>query len=116
MTSTLHNFHRVQCVSEGIRGKKDWINGSLGGAAAGAMLGLRSTSVLLPFIFFSMKQNKAAYVSLITLFYHAVGRLKTGVGAAALLAAVSAAADMTGGKLTGAEDTTPQRRIYPYER
>jgi hypothetical protein len=31
----------IQCVAESIRGKKDWINGSLGGIAAGAMLGLR---------------------------------------------------------------------------
>lgn len=31
-----------QLVAESMRGKKDWINGSLAGAAAGAMLGLRS--------------------------------------------------------------------------
>jgi len=31
----------VQCFVESVRGKKDWINGSLAGAASGLALGLR---------------------------------------------------------------------------
>ncbi len=31
-----------QCFSESVRGKKDWLNGALGGIAAGGVLGLRS--------------------------------------------------------------------------
>ena len=31
----------VQCFAESVRGKKDWVNGSLAGAASGLALGLR---------------------------------------------------------------------------
>jgi hypothetical protein len=78
----------VQCVAEKVRGKKDWLNGFLGGGAAGAVLGVRA------------------------------GRLGTAIGAAAALAAASAAVDASGGKLTGqriADGATPPRRIFPYE-
>lgn len=34
-------YSTVDCIAESIRGKKDWVNGSLGGLAAGGMLGLR---------------------------------------------------------------------------
>ena len=69
-------------------GKKDIWNGVCGGAAAGAMLGLR------------------------------VGRLPVGVGAAAALAFTSAIVDTTGGKLKAGDlfndHQTPVRAIYPY--
>ncbi|PSC69911.1 outer envelope pore 16-chloroplastic mitochondrial isoform B [Micractinium conductrix] len=34
-------FATVDCFAESVRGKKDWVNGSLAGAAAGLALGLR---------------------------------------------------------------------------
>ena len=81
-------YSTVDCVLENVRGKRDWINGSLGGAFAGAVLGLR------------------------------IGRLPVAIGSAAALAAVSAAVDLSDGKLVGHasfdDGATPPRRIYPY--
>ena len=69
-------------------GKKDVWNGVLGGAAAGAALGLR------------------------------VGRFPLGVGAAAALAATSAIVDTSGGHFKAGDvfgdNQTPVRPIYPY--
>ena len=81
---TLH-WPRCNCA-----GKRDALNGMLGGVAAGFMLGLR------------------------------LGRIRTGVGAAAALAATSLAVDLTGQKLVGDgmvdDGATPKRRLYPYPR
>lgn len=77
----------IDCVAETFRGKKDMWNGVLGGAAAGAMLGLR------------------------------LGRLPVGVGAAAALAFTSAVVDTTGSLKQGDlfdDHQTPVRAIYPY--
>lgn len=81
-------FSGIDCAAETFRGKKDLWNGIYGGAAAGAMLGLR------------------------------VGKLPVAVGAAAALAATSAIVDNTDGKLKAADlfndHQTPVRAIYPY--
>lgn len=42
---------QTQCVAESLRGKQDWVNGSLAGLATGGVLGIRSESadeMLLP--------------------------------------------------------------------
>lgn len=78
----------MQCFSETVRGKKDWKNGAIGGAASGLIFGLR------------------------------VGRLQTAVKAAALLAAGSALVDASGRKLSGQripDGATPPRRYFPYD-
>eukprot|EP00887_Chlorella_sp_A99_P004937 scaffold4.g4937.t1 len=81
-------FATVDCFAETVRGKKDWVNGCLGSAAAGAMVGLR------------------------------VGRLPVAVGAAAAMAAVSAVVDASDGHLIGKglvdDGATPPRRVYPW--
>ncbi|DBB07136.1 hypothetical protein WJX77_002223 [Trebouxia sp. C0004] len=81
-------YSGIDCVAETFRGKKDIWNGVFGGAAAGAMLGLR------------------------------LGKLPVGVGAAAALAFTSAIVDTTGGHLKAGElfndHQTPVRAIYPY--
>jgi import inner membrane translocase subunit TIM22 len=81
-------YSAVDCAAESLRGTKDWVNGALGGVAAGAVLGLR------------------------------VGRLPLGVGAAAALAATSALTDASGGTLgsqTLADGATPVRKVFPYD-
>ena len=82
-------FAASECLAESFRGKKDAWNGAMGGAAAGAVVGLRA------------------------------GRLPVGVGAAAALAAVSALVDTSGHKLRATEGgiddgATPPRIYYPY--
>ncbi|EFN55413.1 expressed protein [Chlorella variabilis] len=76
------------CFAESARGKKDWVNGSLAGGAAGLALGLR------------------------------IGSLPAAVKSAAALAFVSAMVDLSGGRLVGTgfvdDGATPPRRIYPY--
>jgi Tim17/Tim22/Tim23/Pmp24 family len=39
-------YSTVDCIAESIRGKKDWVNGSLGGLAAGGMIGLRGKKII----------------------------------------------------------------------
>ena len=80
-------YASVDCAAESVRGEKDWFNGALGGAAGGAILGLRSGNPRLGF------------VSMIA------------------LGATSAAVDASGWKLAGAgcrDEHTPVRRVYPY--
>ncbi|KAL4428487.1 hypothetical protein ABPG75_002576 [Micractinium tetrahymenae] len=81
-------FAAVDCFAESVRGKKDWVNGSLAGAAAGLALGLR------------------------------IGTLPSAIKAAAALATVSALVDVSGGRLVGTglvdDGATPPRKIYPY--
>eukprot|EP00891_Asterochloris_glomerata_P009417 jgi/Astpho2/9417/Aster-x0853 len=81
-------FTGVDCLAETIREKKDMWNGVLGGATAGAVLGLR------------------------------IGRLPVAVGAAAALAATSAVVDTTGQSFTGRDlfddGQTPNRVSFPY--
>ena len=75
----------MECAAEGVRGKKDFWNGAFGGAAAGAVLGVRA------------------------------GRGGTGVGAAVALAAMSALVDSSGQKLRViSREDLPQRRLHPY--
>jgi len=80
-------FAAVDCASESIRGKKDWVNGVLGGVAGGALLGLRS------------------------------GNPRVGVLSMGALAATSAVVDMSGHSLRGdgyRSEDTPVRRTFPY--
>lgn len=52
------SLYKMQCVAEKVRGKKDWVNGSLGGVAAGSVLGLRST-----FLFFSYTYRRIKFIN-----------------------------------------------------
>lgn len=80
----------VECASRSVRGKNDVLNGVLGGVAAGAVLGARS------------------------------GNLRAGAVGMIVLAAVSAATDASGWKLTGqgvdgkSDGHSPVRRLFPY--
>jgi hypothetical protein len=85
-------------VAEGVRGKKDFWNGVMGGAAAGSVIGVRGalrasagTTALSPaHRARSPRANPAA------------ASLPYGVAAAAALAATSAVVDSTGQNLRGA--------------
>lgn len=82
-------FAAGECISENMRGKKDFWNAAVGGAFSGAVVGLR------------------------------VGRLGVGIGAASALAAASAGVELTGGKWRGTEGivgdgATPSRTYFPY--
>eukprot|EP00884_Botryococcus_braunii_P000033 jgi/Botrbrau1/1002/Bobra.114_1s0040.1 len=81
-------YASVECISEKLRGKKDWVNGVLGGITAGGVLGLR------------------------------VGRVSRGIAAAVTFATASAVVTATGGKLVAdvgiPDNVTPRRPMYPY--
>lgn len=124
-----------QCFVESARGKKDWMNGSLAGAAAGMALGLRSESRLPAAFCLLPSQGTPPALAVAAgvcgqanarssapppapLACLAVGSLPAAVKAAAALAFVSAMVDMSGGRLVGTgmvdDGATPPRRIYPY--
>mmetsp|Transcript_4866 Transcript_4866/g.8415 ORF Transcript_4866/g.8415 Transcript_4866/m.8415 type:complete len:158 (+) Transcript_4866:179-652(+) len=82
-------FASTECIAEGMRGKKDFVNAALGGAAAGGVVGAR------------------------------IGRLGVALAAAASLAATSALVDTTGGfRGSGLFDDgqTPPLTYYPYSK
>ncbi|KAL6771982.1 hypothetical protein ACKKBG_A28520 [Auxenochlorella protothecoides x Auxenochlorella symbiontica] len=82
-------YSAVDCVAESLRGKQDWVNGSLAGLATGGVLGIR------------------------------MGRIPVGIAAGAVLAFTSAMVDVSGQKLRSDgyvdDGATTGRTVYPYD-
>lgn len=130
LTPTLSNSYphsSPQCLMEGARGKKDWVNGSLAGAVAGAMLGLRSERAAAGWGRMCGTMHACSLVPLHAGWpahaarpapRPAVGSLPAAVKASAALAFASAMVDLSGGRLIGTgmvdDGATPPRRIFPY--
>jgi len=92
-----------QCVAEGVRGKKDFWNGVMGGAAAGSVIGVRGALRASA----GVTALSRAHTARLPRANPAAASLPYGVAAAAALAATSAVVDSTGQNLRGAFGVGP---------
>lgn len=136
---------QTQCVAESLRGKQDWVNGSLAGLATGGVLGIRSESadeMLLPCRYVvcplwlgsagrwapvtrcSFLRHGTRLIDILltprhTHSCHTVGRIPVGIAAGAVLAFTSAMVDVSGQKLRSDgyvdDGATTGRTVYPYD-